>query len=289
MGCSPGETLCSPGGIERMDRPDAPIDGIYHYCDRWCERCTMAARCRLFAVERESEAREARGEDVNRAFWAAMRSVFGRERAGWKPSDTLATDETDAPYEVSDDDEALELDSSATWRESEGWGEFERAMACAPDPHPLAQAADAYLHAARGWHRRFGGLAAARKGATGDGIAFDDALEITRWYDVLILMKLTRAVRRKPWEDEDIDLLIAAAADGEPYEGPIPSDGDGSAKVAILAIERSFAAWSVLRDAFPEAEKATLALMRRLMRLRHAVDVEFPDARAFKRPGFDDD
>jgi len=27
------------------------ISGIYNYCDRWCERCVMTARCVVFAME----------------------------------------------------------------------------------------------------------------------------------------------------------------------------------------------------------------------------------------------
>ena len=34
-----------------MDTQDGFIVGIYNYCDRWCERCTLAGRCRVFAEE----------------------------------------------------------------------------------------------------------------------------------------------------------------------------------------------------------------------------------------------
>ena len=30
-----------------LDNP-ALISGIYNYCDRWCERCPMTARCSVF-------------------------------------------------------------------------------------------------------------------------------------------------------------------------------------------------------------------------------------------------
>ncbi len=39
-----------------MPEHEAFIDGIYHYCDRWCERCTLAARCRVYAMEGASAA-----------------------------------------------------------------------------------------------------------------------------------------------------------------------------------------------------------------------------------------
>src|SRR5829696_7236004 len=30
------------------------ISGIYNFCDRWCERCPLTSRCRVFAEERAS-------------------------------------------------------------------------------------------------------------------------------------------------------------------------------------------------------------------------------------------
>ncbi len=137
----------------------------------------------------------------------------------------------------------------------------------------------------QGWHLAEGQPTGR---AAGDGVDVHDALEVTRWYRIQILTKLSRALRCEPWEDE-VDVLIAASAvdDPELSEEDFPSDADGSAKVALLGIERSFAAWSVLRDAIPEAAQATLDLMRRLMQLRLAVDRRFSGAREFRRPGFD--
>jgi hypothetical protein len=34
-----------------METQDGFILGIFNYCDRWCERCTLSGRCRLFAEE----------------------------------------------------------------------------------------------------------------------------------------------------------------------------------------------------------------------------------------------
>ena len=32
-----------------METQDGFIIGVYNYCDRWCERCSLASRCRVFA------------------------------------------------------------------------------------------------------------------------------------------------------------------------------------------------------------------------------------------------
>lgn len=41
------------------------IDGLYNYCDRWCERCLLTARCRVFAFEEQRK----HTDDENAAFW----------------------------------------------------------------------------------------------------------------------------------------------------------------------------------------------------------------------------
>ncbi len=29
------------------------VEGIYNYCDRWCERCTYTSRCLNYAIDQE--------------------------------------------------------------------------------------------------------------------------------------------------------------------------------------------------------------------------------------------
>ena len=44
-----------------MDVQDGFIVGIFNYCDRWCERCTLTSRCRLFADMAEIDFEEGNG------------------------------------------------------------------------------------------------------------------------------------------------------------------------------------------------------------------------------------
>jgi hypothetical protein len=68
----------------------------------------------------------------------------------------------------------------------------------------------------------------------------------------------------------------------------IPSDADGSAKIALIGIDRSIAAWAVILKSMPEQEKEILDFLVQLERLRRQAEQTFPKARAFVRPGFDD-
>jgi hypothetical protein len=102
-----------------------------------------------------------------------------------------------------------------------------------------------------------------------------DALEVVRWYLYQIEVKLQRAVSSRVDSQREGD-------DG------YPSDADGSAKVALIAIDRSMGAWGKLRGHLPAEGDAILDQLVHLERLRRLVEREFPAARGFRRPGFDE-
>jgi len=103
-----------------------------------------------------------------------------------------------------------------------------------------------------------------------------DAVAVIRWHQFQIHVKLIRALQGRHTEEELVDTL----------EG-FPKDSDGSAKVALIGLDRSIAAWGALLRVLPARETETLELLVSLERLRRAVEQEFPAARAFVRPGFD--
>jgi hypothetical protein len=67
-----------------------------------------------------------------------------------------------------------------------------------------------------------------------------------------------------------------------------PKDSDGSAKVALIAIDRSMAAWGHMLKHFPGHRDQILSIIMHLDRLRRRVEKIFPEARNFIRPGFDE-
>jgi hypothetical protein len=127
----------------------------------------------------------------------------------------------------------------------------------APEPeldHPLARLAAAYAAQVSVWMKDHADLD-------------DDPSRVVRWDHLLIHAKTLRALDR---DDE------------------VPEDSDGSAKVALISIDRSIKAWLALRKAFAVDEDRILDALVALQRLRRDVEIEFPGARAFRRPGFDD-
>jgi hypothetical protein len=100
-------------------------------------------------------------------------------------------------------------------------------------------------------------------------------LEVIRWYQHQIHIKLMRAVTGSL---EEVPEILK----------DYPKDSDGSAKVALISIDRSMSAWDKLWKNFPKQEAKILNLIFHLERLRRNVEDAFPNARAFVRPGFDE-
>jgi hypothetical protein len=234
------------------------IDGIFNYCDRWCERCPFTSRCRNFSMGRAIERHVKRRDEENEAFWDAMDKACG---------DSLKDVSEQAESLAPEESEEEKQEKAAFGREMDEQEQEVRA-------HPLARLAEAYLWTAHRWLER-------RRGRVPEPIA--DAIEVIAWYHIFISMKVTRALHGLI-EQEDEDYEELTDDDGVPF----PKDSEGSAKIAVIAIERSFGAWSILRERVEKEAKNSAKMMATLLRLRSMAEEYFPDARTFHRPGFDD-
>lgn len=249
------------------------ISGIYNYCDRWCERCPQTARCLNYRMDQagtRQRGRPAANDLRNQDFWDDLAEVFAI---------TLHLVRRDARRL------GIDLDSPEVMAAAETEQRSRRRRA-AREGSGLQRAVRAYAKAAKALLDRLpDGLRAtedalnvlARLGAgTPQATAAEirDALAVVQWYVFFIEVKLSRAVAGRVDEEVEVN-------DG------FPSDADGSAKVALIALDRSLAAWGRLREHLDGSADAILDLLVQLERLRRMVEREFPCARAFKRPGFD--
>ncbi|MGM0624538.1 MAG: hypothetical protein ACQES0_01520, partial [Bacteroidota bacterium] len=103
-----------------------------------------------------------------------------------------------------------------------------------------------------------------------------DSAEVIRWYSLFISVKITRSLMKDISMQDDPEMR-------EIWQ----KDRLGSAKIALIAIQRSIEALSVLYKAFPEWEDELLEFLRQLSRIKQTAEVKFPGAWDFKRPGFD--
>lgn len=245
------------------------IPGIYNYCDRWCERCPFTSRCMNYALS-EDEFDSTESKDINnQAFWDKLHGVF---------QVTLEM--------VKESAEEMGIDLNAI--DHEELAKQEKLVHKKVKEQPCTKAAFAYVEIVSKWFDSNTDLLkskadelltlaqaeipAARPDR--DALKIQDYLEIIRWYQHQIYVKLCRAAGG----------MIRGELEDEEY---FPEDANGSAKVAILGIERSIAAWGGLLQQFPDQENPILDVLVALKRLLRQVDAAFPEARAFVRPGFD--
>lgn len=243
--------------ISRLARGCIP--GIHNYCDRWCERCPMTGRCLSRALE--TEIGDDRRQDLDNAlFWDKLSEIFSFAIELLRETG----EEMDIDFSVMADETELGLAGSAGKQNV---------------VHLAAHLAERYAAAAKAFFEASPiekdeeppPLRLVDSAEHRQAVAVGEALEVIEWYQCLIGVKLRRALhgRELPGDDDS------------------PEDANGSAKVALLAIDRSISAWGVLLAAFPEQKKKILSLVRNLQDLQDKVDGEFPGARGFVRPGFD--
>lgn len=247
------------------------IDGIHAYCDRWCERCTFTSRCAIY--EDESDIPEGQRDISNQAFWKALEESFTKAKdillkAAAESGIDLETEgpEAEAAYQR---EEALQLESRS---------------------HPLAMLSLEYARVAREWLKTQPGMldrledlkkelilgVENEQGAKRQTYMIRESLAVIQWYLHFIHVKLSRALMGK--------LSAAEWQDDDDYQ----HDYDGSAKIALIAVDRSMQAWSEIFSILPQEEDHFLKVLSMLETIKAMTMKKFPNAMAFVRPGFDD-
>lgn len=251
--------------LDRLMKNPRLIEGIFNYCDRWCERCPFTRRCLTFAMGEEEDRQQGGAPEDMDAFWK-------RFEATMKLTREMVAEMAGERGVVLDEEETNQIAHAERRRERRSRN------------HPLAKAARAYIDMAEKWfsegedllrERETEILEHARLGVDKvkeEVASLTDIVEIIRWYQHQIHVKLARAL--------DADREYEATSG-------FPKNSDGSAKVALIGLDRSVAAWVRMKDCFPEQTDHILSLLVHLDRLRRGAETEFPDARAFVRPGFD--
>jgi len=252
--------------------PEGFILGIHNFCDRWCERCDFADKCRVFEMEKEmmdSLNEEAPGSDKS------SDTETKTEEADQSPElddwfdDFPESDDEDLEDDIFDDGEYSMEDYEAD--QNDFFGPYQKA-----DREPMIQMAHEYSMDAQHWFRHrdkemeAGFLAELAKGF-GDEVL--EAEEVMGWYCVFIYVKLKRAIMAYYERDE------------------IEDDGynmNGTAKVALIALDRSIEAASILIRHLKAHRRQIKVFRHTLEKIRTMAEELFPEARDFVRPGLDE-
>ena len=245
------------------------IPGVYNYCDRWCERCPFTSRCLNYEISEEHFAEPGSRDMNNELFWKKLSETF------------QATLEL---VQEMMEEQGIDIDTIDT----EPIKRRERRIDKEVDNNELIVSARDYGKIAGEWFESTKNLFLEKEidlnkkvelelpneNPDKEAAAILDAVDVIMWYLHFIEVKLRRAVHGE-LEDR--------------FEIPddFPKDSDGSAKVALIAIDRSIAAWGEILKYFPDQEDELLQILVSLEQLRRNAEKMFPNARSFVRPGFD--
>lgn len=228
------------------------IPSIYNYCDRWCERCSFTSRCRTFAMEHEFT--DAERDIGNEAFWRNLQNIFA-----------------DAKQSLLEKAEEFGIEINPPGDEE--FAEIRRQNKQIRDTD-LARLAESYIE-----------KSAALLDVKDDWLIFTacdeemqiEMLNVIVWYQFFIAAKIQRGLRGITDVEGDTDK--------EELNNP-QSDANGSAKIALIALERSQGAWAAL------ATRENVAQIKPILDLleiiKQKTEGNFPHARGFIRPGFDE-
>jgi len=257
--------------FEKYDKNSNHIPGIYNYCDRWCERCPFTSRCLNFEMSEEKFGDLQDGDMNNEAFWQRL-------------SETLQ--ETMNMLIEMAEERGIDLDSLEAGDDAG----IKRRATEMPVVHIVAHMAKSYITTVDKWFdenvyifedeaRQIAEISASDSGRyradKEETVTLIDSVEVIRWCQHQIYVKLQRALHSVG--NEEFEIL-----------NDFPKDSDGSTKVALIGMDRSISAWGKMIKYFPHLEDNILGIIAHLERLRRRTEIEFPAARAFVRPGFDE-
>ena len=233
----------------------------------------------LYAME-EDDRDDPDAHDINSsAFWDKLASIFKQTH------EMIATMAAEQGIDLDALDDKQARDDRSRRRER-------------TKSNPLARSAEQYVTLVNEWFEHeypdseelrdanpaHGDLPLVDFDAQDRASNIQDAVAVVRWYQFQIAVKIMRGLLRdNPEGDEDFE------EDGEDqFESGHQSDSDGSAKVALIGMERSIGAWARLRELRPDKAESILPIMLHLEQLRRATEQAFPKAQSFVRPGFDE-
>lgn len=229
------------------------IDGVFSYCDRWCERCPFTTRCAIFAIE------------------VATAMCDGDHEAGRElaigPPPPMTADEESRREELIDAMNAC----APTEAEAAAYSLQETARRERIEDTPAFTASTRAATLTNAW------LDSHKDLDLSGNMRAAGALETARWDRHLIPVKLQRALRG----------LDEHTCGESAWDDPVQNDWNGTAKLTLICIRRSIEAWNALAEELGDAEAA--AVSNELRSLQREVERSFPEAERFMRPGFDVD
>jgi hypothetical protein len=226
--------------------------GIHNYCDRWCERCTHTAKCSVFRIEQEMNISNEALDIQNEQFWQSLSTIF-------KATIELLHEK------MQELDLNIEVGANLV--------EEDKDFITKSLSNDMVIKSKSYAFDVIKWldlHRDliFKRYEMQQKINETNALLIADSVEVIQHYFMLIATKTYRA--SLVYDNDDTD------------------DARGSAKVTLIIIDRSIAAWSALLTHFTSMEDDILHFLKALTIIKRLILEAFPTAMEFVRPGFDE-
>ena len=241
------------------------IPGIYNYCDRWCERCPFTHRCQNFQDQPDLTLYEGNFDEQD--FLEAIQDSLRNAIQVLEESVKEKGMDWDDIENQSEEDFTIK-DSNYT-----------------PAQKRLHDISQQYYQQASAWLDE------------NENLLKEKEVEINKKNELGIDIEKEANELKEAFDFiyhylHFIHIKIKRATDGLNdnwvMEQPIQNDANGTAKVVLMAVERSIQGWEIIRNLIPESEDDVLHFLVFLSQILNGIKTEFPKVNEFIRPGFDD-
>lgn len=254
------DELLNPSGLSpanHMMNENHILDGVQNYCDRWCERCPFRGSCYVAITEE------------------TMNGLFEKYPDGNIPAGEMENWPDDEEKE-----DVQEIDFDAEWTDEEIDFEMEEDDFFSPPNkarrHPLTHLSKAFAMQLHQWlknrHQELGDNLTPHL-AQGYSETMTRAEEVLSRFHFFIPVKLQRA--------------LVGLYDDDNFLDDAASDMNGTAKVALLCMDETLEAITLLLRSLKNHRSELKDLRQQLENIRYQTETEFPEARAFIRPYHD--
>ena len=259
--------------FDKLDQPQF-IPGIYNYCDRWCERCAHTHECSSYMMEKGILEDNTTTSDSEDDLFDSLKKIF---------STTIALIEKMAK------EEGIDLEMTA--QEEAEFKREQKKKRADTKAKPLFSISKAYGVQGQNWFEEQNTWLKDKEDEINEAIDLElpntytqkeaarisECLEVIQFYSFFIHAKFARALHS----------LGEFNADSK--DGWLEDEMNGTAKVAMIATERSIAAWHQLMIQYQEQEDEILPKLVQLSKIKKLADKIFPKAMAHIRPGLDEE
>ena len=234
------------------------IPDIYNWCDRWCERCQYTDRCYSFQLDIEDGIDPLDKDIPDEKTW---------EHVGKRLAQALEMLRQHAARQ------GIDLDNLPEVEEVPPGKRLVRLQEQAKSLHEkYVQRTRSFFEENKKYFEDKGHKSIRRveMGISGEEEILahweelKDQSEVIHWYTCFFGVKMHRALNGLDDMHKDH------------WGSPEQSDANRTARITMVAVERSMAGWQFLLGAFPEKEGEILQLLALLAKFRRLVESVFP-------------